>query len=158
MQRFVGSGVAPGQVENPVKEGLKKKWEEVRPIFGPMCLVSTKHDPNWDQAKVDEAGESKVGVVTWAMRLGPVLCRQRIQHYLDMSLEDSCRTVLVDFQDLYNSYHSSLVDPGGVKREAAAEREARGLAPRAGGGVTGASRAAHPTASATILKVVCMRR
>ena len=64
-------------------------------------------------------------------------------------------TVLVDFQDLFNSYYGKRADPHGLKREAAAEREAIGLPP-GGGGVTGAARTVHPPTVATILKVVCM--
>ena len=139
-----GTGVAQGQVENPFKEPLKKKWEEVCPIFGAMCLVSTKHDPNWDETDVDEVHESKVGVLTWAERIGLVICRQRMEHYLDMTLQDSCRTVLVDFQDLFNSYYTAWEDPDGLKRQAAAEREALGLSPRVGGGVKGVARVVHP--------------
>jgi len=158
MKKFTGIGVAPGQVENPFKEALKQKWEEVRLVFGPMCLVSTMDDPDWYEADVDEVGEAKLAVITWANRLGPVLCRQRMEHYLDMTLPDDCRSVLVDFQDLFNRYCEARADPDGRLRAAADEREALGQPRRATGGVQGAARPDHSPIVATTLKVVCMRK
>ena len=81
-----------------------------------------------------------------------------MQHYLNMPLEDSCRTVLVEFQDIFESYLSFQQDPTGLKSKLAGERETVGLAPCRGDREKGDPRSDHPTEAVETLKVVCVRK
>ena len=70
-----------------------------------MSLLSTKDDIDWHTMDIETRKESKFGVLDWSDRLTHGICKRRMEYYLTTDLEDSARTTLLDFQDLFARYY-----------------------------------------------------
>ena len=139
-QKLIKIGRLANEDENSFLPTLKEAWLSVRTLFPAMCLVSTKDDVIWHTVKIDTVHETKLGLLAWSDRLTKDICKERIKHCLSTDLEDSCRTVLVDFRELYIRYHTHK-----TRDWTGRERQALGLDARLVGGQKGQSRP-HTTA------------
>ena len=142
------------QQENPFKEALKEKYDEVRPLFRALTEVSTNNDDKWDEVDLENVPERKVSVTMWIRDLSIAICRKRMEHCLKTHLEASSRTVLEEFKDLFDKFlqHGNARP---YKSELNRERAAIGLPPQGGGG-KGQSRPKTAQENVAILTVVCV--
>ena len=60
---------------------------------------------DWHTVDIETRKESKFGVFEWSARLTHGICKRRMEYYLTTDLEDSVRTTLVDFQELFAWYY-----------------------------------------------------
>ena len=133
---------------NPCLSALKEAWLLVHTLFVVMCLTSTMDDKNWHSVDIDTVKEPKVGVLQWSKKVSVEICKERMTYCPSTELEDSSRSVLVDFQNLYHQYYAYHNSSKSRKREE------QGLDARAAGGQKGQSRPTTPALVTGVLKVV----
>jgi len=113
-----GTGVGKDQESNPFLGALKRKYDEVRPLFRALIELSTKNDVNWDEVDLCKVPDSSmsVTVLQWKHSLGDKICRERMEACLKKDLESSSRTVLLEFKDLFEKYVNFKAERQGIMR------------------------------------------
>jgi hypothetical protein len=105
-----GTGVGADDERNPFLEALKRKYDEVRPLFRALTEISTKNIVKWDEVDLENVPVSTVSVTVWLRRLTPTICKERMEACLKTDLKSSSRTVLQDFKDLFDKYYKVTLE------------------------------------------------